>query len=141
MRGDTASVQILPPPMTDPMRQVESAWDELALRLRARFKTLSDEMRSYPTPIARCDEQLTALIEQRAAVRAELERLAEMEAGGSVATCPADALERFVAEGAADDATLAATRSRLAVALSSIRPERDAAMPRILPSFPLSEWK
>jgi len=98
-------------------------------------------MRSYPTPIARCDEQLTALIEQRAAVRAELERLAEMKADRGVATLPVDALERFVAEGAGDDAALAATRSCLAAALSSIRPGRDAAMPRFLPSFPISEWK
>jgi hypothetical protein len=30
-----------------------------------RIAELSEEIRSYPTPIARCDEQLTALIEQR----------------------------------------------------------------------------
>ena len=30
-----------------------------------RIAELSEEIRNYPTPIARCDEQLTALIEQR----------------------------------------------------------------------------
>ena len=35
---------------------------------------LSDEIRRYPTPIARCDEQLTALLERRALLFAEKER-------------------------------------------------------------------
>jgi hypothetical protein len=30
-----------------------------------RIDELSEEIRNYPTPIARCDEQLTALIEER----------------------------------------------------------------------------
>ena len=33
--------------------------------LERRIALLSEEIRNYPTPIARCDEQLTALIEER----------------------------------------------------------------------------
>jgi hypothetical protein len=33
--------------------------------LMERIKQLSLEIRHYPTPIARCDEQLTALIDER----------------------------------------------------------------------------
>jgi hypothetical protein len=33
--------------------------------IRRRIEELSEEIRHYPTPIARCDEQLTALIEER----------------------------------------------------------------------------
>jgi hypothetical protein len=33
--------------------------------LEKRIAALSAEIRSYPTPIARCDEQLTGLIEER----------------------------------------------------------------------------
>ena len=33
--------------------------------LEKRIATLSAEIRHYPTPIARCDEQLTGLIEER----------------------------------------------------------------------------
>ncbi|HUN70636.1 MAG TPA: hypothetical protein VMU46_17710, partial [Burkholderiales bacterium] len=33
---------------------------------------LSDEIRRYPTPIARCDEQLTALIEERSLLLSQL---------------------------------------------------------------------
>ena len=38
--------------------------------------SLSDEIRRYPTPIARCDEQLTELIERRAHLLTEKEELA-----------------------------------------------------------------
>jgi len=34
--------------------------------LDAKIAELSDEIRRYPTPIARCDEQLTELLERRA---------------------------------------------------------------------------
>jgi len=33
--------------------------------LQQRIEELSREIRNYPTPIARCDEQLTGLIEER----------------------------------------------------------------------------
>jgi len=36
--------------------------------LKSRLAELCAEIRSYPTPIARCDVQLTALLEQRSAL-------------------------------------------------------------------------
>ena len=39
-----------------------------------RLEELSLEIRNYPTPIARCDEQLTALIEERARLLHELQK-------------------------------------------------------------------
>jgi hypothetical protein len=41
---------------------------------------VSDEIRRYPTPIARCDEQLTELLERRARLHAEKARVAERAA-------------------------------------------------------------
>jgi hypothetical protein len=38
---------------------------EIRLYLEQRAARLSDEVRRYPTPIARCDEQLTGLLEAR----------------------------------------------------------------------------
>ena len=35
------------------------------MSIARRIEELSEEIRNYPTPIARCDEQLTALIEER----------------------------------------------------------------------------
>ncbi|MDH4326458.1 MAG: hypothetical protein OEW90_20155 [Betaproteobacteria bacterium] len=40
--------------------------------LRRRIDALSQEIRDYPTPIARCDEQLTQLLEERARLMAQL---------------------------------------------------------------------
>jgi chorismate mutase len=42
--------------------------------LLRRIEELSREIRHYPTPIARCDEQLTALIEERARLLHEASR-------------------------------------------------------------------
>jgi hypothetical protein len=41
--------------------------------LARRIAALSEEIRHYPTPIARCDEQLTQLLEERARLMARLE--------------------------------------------------------------------
>ena len=38
-----------------------------------RLAELSREIREYPTPIARCDEQLTALLEERVRLLQRLE--------------------------------------------------------------------
>ncbi len=42
--------------------------------LEKRIQDLSAEIRNYPTPIARCDEQLAALLEERARLIALAER-------------------------------------------------------------------
>ena len=45
--------------------------------LKARVLELNDEIRSYPTPIARCDLHLLALLEERARLVEELNSLEE----------------------------------------------------------------
>jgi hypothetical protein len=50
--------------------------------LEARLAELSDEIRHYPTPIARCDVQLTELIERRARIVRQLEALDNRPPGG-----------------------------------------------------------
>ena len=52
-----------------------SAW------LEQRIAQLSDEIRRYPTPIARCDEQLAGLLDERA----RLVSLAERQGCGALA--------------------------------------------------------
>ena len=42
--------------------------------LKKRIEELSAEIRSYPTPIARCDEQLAALLAERARLLQRLEK-------------------------------------------------------------------
>jgi hypothetical protein len=45
--------------------------------LQRRIAELSDEIRHYPTPIARCDLHLPALLEERARLIEKLNSLAE----------------------------------------------------------------
>jgi hypothetical protein len=45
----------------------------MSLYLARRLEELNAEIRTYPGPIARCDEHLPALLEERAKVMAELE--------------------------------------------------------------------
>ena len=47
------------------------------MNLSRRIAELSEEIRHYPTPIARCDEQLTALIEERSILISQLNSLGE----------------------------------------------------------------
>lgn len=45
--------------------------------IQRRIDELSEEIRNYPTPIARCDLHLPALIEERAELMARLQSLNE----------------------------------------------------------------
>jgi hypothetical protein len=65
--------------------QVDSEWIESVCRglrdyLEQKAGALNAEIRSYPGPIARCDDQLTALLESRARTLLELERLRSLTA-------------------------------------------------------------
>jgi len=44
------------------------------MSIAQRINELSEEIRNYPTPIARCDEQLTGLIEERSRLLRELNK-------------------------------------------------------------------
>ncbi len=58
------------------MHDILRTWRALRGRLEARARELADEVRAYPGPIARCDDQLPALIAERSRAL-ELARLAE----------------------------------------------------------------
>jgi hypothetical protein len=45
--------------------------------IEERLAALSEEIRHYPTPIARCDEQLIALLEERSLLFTQLEQIRE----------------------------------------------------------------
>jgi len=53
--------------------------------LERRLAELNAEIRTYPGPIARCDQHLPALLEERAKLRAELESIQQHE------SCPPEA--------------------------------------------------
>jgi hypothetical protein len=64
----------------DPRQRIDAELVESLRRaarayLERRVEQLNDEVRHYPGPIARCDDQLTGLLEQRSRALAELQRL------------------------------------------------------------------
>jgi hypothetical protein len=95
---------------------IAEAWKELLASLEARKRELADDVRSYPTPIARCDDQLPGAIAQRDEAARLLGAALEIEGSRSAA---ADARWRerardFAARlDAAGDAALSAARSRV----------------------------
>jgi hypothetical protein len=74
------------------------AWHALRGQVAARFRALNNEIRHYPSPIARCDEQLTHLIEKRDRVRALQERMAAAERSGPDAARLRDILEEALGD-------------------------------------------
>ncbi len=47
------------------METITDAWARILADLERRARDLDEEVRRYPGPIARCDDQLPGLIEQR----------------------------------------------------------------------------
>ena len=117
-RSSGASSDRVPDPLA-------ATWLDLKIHLERRSQQLSDEVRNYPTPIARCDEQLTKLIEQRAGAIDELKLF--LEAAPARSGPPGHhrlaALEAYLLRPRAfpDDEIETALRSRLSAALSGIR--------------------
>jgi hypothetical protein len=103
---------------------VADAWTELRSHLERRGIELNAEVHSYPSPIARCDDQLPKLLEQRARVVWLLK--AANELGGTPAAASVDAgwlerLQGFLSGRdavSADDEAEIELRSRLSAALA-----------------------
>ena len=96
---------------------ISEPWDALRRHLEARFRQCCDELRHYPSPIARCDDQLPKLIEQRDHARAELERMTAVAATATGAT--AKVAQRFLAAATpTDDDMEIMLRSRVKAAAS-----------------------
>ena len=49
--------------------------------LEEKISAISGEIRNYPTPITRCDEQLAGLIEERSRLLNELAKEVEVKGG------------------------------------------------------------
>jgi len=96
----------------------------LGAELRARAAALAREVRDYPTPIARCDDQLTGLLERRARLYRALDDIDALPAGDAADV--AAALAACTAQLAPDDID-ATFLSRWRAALDALRGEWRAA--------------
>lgn len=72
-----------------PMDAIDDAWRALRERLEARARELADEVRHYPGPIARCDDQLPALLAERSRALKLARLAAELEEALRRCSCDA----------------------------------------------------
>ena len=56
---------------------LQSAWDTIRLRLEMEKTRIYEAIGNYPAPIAACDQQFNYLLEERARISQELDRLKE----------------------------------------------------------------
>ncbi|HUL63370.1 MAG TPA: hypothetical protein VLW55_02030 [Burkholderiaceae bacterium] len=99
---------------------VDDAWAALRECLEARSRELHDELCTYPTPIARCDEQLTRVLEERDAAFRGLRLATELETSrtGISRAQWLRRLRQFAAHLEGDDARVGAAHARLMAALA-----------------------
>ena len=101
------------------------AWRSLRRHLEARHREINAEVAHYPTPIARCDVQLSKLLEQRARLYREIERAAAIGAPPAARATRSEWLRsvaHFVAsaEPDCDDDVEVALRSALGRAMAML---------------------
>ncbi|GIL05681.1 MAG: hypothetical protein BroJett031_22010 [Betaproteobacteria bacterium] len=77
----------------------EQAAGPLRAFLESKFAEINDEIAHYPSPIARCDVQLTKLLESRSDVVAHLKQLADAKAHGEAARVRAEILRSAAYDG------------------------------------------
>jgi chromosome segregation ATPase len=97
-------------------QSIPALWADLQRHLQGRIARLNAEISHYPTPIARCDQHLAALLEQRSALYARLQQMDEL----ATAIRTLDAFLAAPADSADDTET--ALRARLKDALSRLEP-------------------
>jgi hypothetical protein len=79
-----------------PGSAAHSPWAELEDHLENARKSILAEIRSYPPPIAACDQQFNYLLEQRDRIADELNRLACMRRNNSSQEADVRALADFI---------------------------------------------
>lgn len=84
-------------------------WTQVKARLAAKLAELSEEVRAYPSPIARCDDQLPKLLDRRAAAQRRMRLAEDQVVDGFDDARFATLIEEFTA-GDDDDPELAALR-------------------------------
>jgi hypothetical protein len=101
--------------------KLASMWNEIRLHLEDRRRLLAAEIRSYPTPIPRCDAQFNHLYEQQARLARDLDRIGALAGKNAKRGDTLELIERFVASAPySDDAAERGLRSRMKAELSAI---------------------
>ncbi|HEY6720423.1 MAG TPA: hypothetical protein VI363_02195 [Burkholderiales bacterium] len=100
---------------------LRSLWKFAVDDLHRRRLLLAGEIRSYPTPIPRCDAQFNHLYEQQARLARELDRVGALAEKNLGREDDIELIGRFVASVPyTDDAAERQLRSRLKAELSAL---------------------
>jgi hypothetical protein len=78
------------------MDRVGATWEGIRAQLESERQRTLEEIRAYPTPIPRCDQQFNLLIERRERLFQELARLDDIARSSAFATDGASRLEEFI---------------------------------------------
>jgi hypothetical protein len=101
---------------------LRSLWKLALDDLHRRKHLLAEEIRSYPTPIPRCDAQFNHLYEQQARLARELDRIGALAEKNMEREDYAELIGRFVASVPyTDDAAERQLRSRLKAELPTLK--------------------
>jgi hypothetical protein len=98
----------------DDLATLRSLWKEIGRDLLRAKRLLDEEIRSYPTPIPRCDAQFNHLYEQQLRLGRELDRIGALDEKNLGLGDYSRLIEEFIASAPyADDAPERELRSRL----------------------------
>ena len=86
---------------SDRLRSLGAELRDFVLRAK---RALDDEIRSYPTPIPRCDAQFNHAYEQRSRLAALLQRIDDATGGRHEASALLSAMDEFASLPPANDA-------------------------------------
>jgi hypothetical protein len=89
------------------MEVVQSAWTGIRACLEREKQQVYEEIRTYPRPIPACDQQFNALLEERARLARELERLDAACAESLTRGDPFGLIEAFITSSGYIDADAA----------------------------------
>src|SRR5713101_7712247 len=100
---------------------LKSLWKEIRDDLRRSKRVIGEEIRTYPTPIPRCDAQFNHLYEQQARLARELDQLATLAGKNPQREGYVELIGRFAASAPyTDDAAERQLRVRLEAELAAL---------------------
>ena len=106
---------------TEDLATLRSLWKDIKRDLLRGKHLIDEEIRSYPTPIPRCDAQFNHLYEQQARLARELDRIGALSEKGMGCGDYVRMIEAFIASAPyTEDGAEQELRSRLGAELSAI---------------------
>jgi len=98
---------------------VQSAWKRISTHLETARHRLYEEIRNYPRPIPACDQHFNYLLEERARITRELDRMHEAVRESLSRSDPVGPIEEFINSSSyLDDDARQTVRSSLKEGLS-----------------------